>query len=585
MGAIKGEGIKNQLGRPHLGRFVLLVREAAQNAWDARDPERDCGPIRFWMDITTMAGKQGDEWRRLLEVEAPSAGHLPLRQELVGEIAVLFVSDRGTTGLGGPTRADEAREDEPHDYVSFVLNIGDPRDTDFGGGTYGFGKAVFFNASAASTILVHSRARVGAGVESRLVGCALGTSFELEGRVYTGRHWFGLEQTEKGVVEPVVGPLADSIAAALGFPAFANDETGTTVAVVAPSFESQTPSEVAHELALATLWHLWPKMVDLGGGPGMQFRVTDHGEEVRIQDPEEHPVIREFVHALRGLGQGERVTYGAQRMPVGRIRLRTTFAPPPVIDEVGLSAGIDGAVHHCCLLRAPELVVEYRPGPRLPNENLWYAGVFRADDEQDAVFARAEPPTHDAWEPASLDGAERSLVRTTLRKVDEALRQHAAPRPSEGSSGGGDGLAGMSRLLGHLIAPAPGQGAGRGVGRGARGGRRTQAVKMLDSPRWERVDGTDVLIQAFEVSAGRGVTVDADVSVRLWGGGGAEGDPPLGAELPRLIAWRSPDGSVHPPGRLAVRGDEAGRWEAVVSVPADTATSIRVRVARESGDD
>ena len=61
---------------------------------------------------------------------------------------MLFVTDRGTEGLGGPTRADEVHEGESHDYVSFVLNVGEPRDTKLGGGTYGFGKAVFFLASS-----------------------------------------------------------------------------------------------------------------------------------------------------------------------------------------------------------------------------------------------------------------------------------------------------------------------------------------------------------------------------------------------------------------------------------------------------
>ena len=35
-GNIASEGMRNQLGRPRLDRLSLLVRESAQNAWDAK---------------------------------------------------------------------------------------------------------------------------------------------------------------------------------------------------------------------------------------------------------------------------------------------------------------------------------------------------------------------------------------------------------------------------------------------------------------------------------------------------------------------------------------------------------------------
>lgn len=35
-GASAAEGIRNQLGRPELDLLTILVRESAQNSWDAR---------------------------------------------------------------------------------------------------------------------------------------------------------------------------------------------------------------------------------------------------------------------------------------------------------------------------------------------------------------------------------------------------------------------------------------------------------------------------------------------------------------------------------------------------------------------
>jgi hypothetical protein len=580
MGAIKAEGIKNQLGRPTLDRFVILVREAAQNSWDAADPDRE-GPVRFAIDLRRLDEPTAGIWHDLLAENAPPAEYLPLRERLESPLSILFIGDRGTKGLGGPTRADAAREDKPHDYVSFLLNVGDPRDTPLGGGTYGFGKAVYFLASTAYTVLIHTRCRNENDlVESRLVGCALGAAFESDGHSFTGRHWFGFPVDSSDIVDPVRGDQADAIAAELGFPTFEGEELGTTIAVVAPDLDERTPDDVVSRLALAILWHLWPKTVDSGGGPSMRFSVALDDAPVAIPDPATHPVLREFVAAHRELDDlGETITYGAGAQPIGKVRLRTTYAPPPVIDAIGQDAGLHDSVHHCCLLRGPELVVEYRQGPRLPDDLLWYAGVFKAFPELDPVFARAEPPTHDAWSPENLDDRDRSLVRTTLRKIDEKLRSHAAPRATQTPGGGAEGLAGMSRLLGSLLAPAPGEAAGpRPSPKPGTRSPRT-AVQMVGPPQWEQLDGRDVLVQAFDVTTSRQLTIDAETSVRVWGGAGKEADPPLGAADPELVAWRDPQGRTHPAGRLAIGADEGGRWAAIVASPADTATRIRVHEA------
>jgi hypothetical protein len=579
MGAIKAEGIKNQLGRPTLDRYVLLVREAAQNSWDAADPAYE-GPVRFSLALCSLEEDAAREWRRVLSEKAPSPGELPLLDELDKPLSILYVSDRGTRGLGGPTRADATTEEEAHDYVSFLLNVGDPRDSPLGGGTYGFGKAVFFLASTAGTVLIHTRCRDEFGnPESRLIGSALGPGFEADGRAFTGRHWFGLPEGSSEIVEPVRGEDADRIARALGFPPFQGDELGTTVAVVAPNLDGQSPEAVAERMAQAILWHLWPKMVDRGTGPAMLFAVSNDGASIPITDPDDHPALREYAGVLRELDElGETIGYGPGAVPVGKIRVRTTYAPPPIIDEVGQEAGFAAGVHHCCLLRGPELVVDYRPGPPLPDDLLWYAAVFRVLPEHDPTFARSEPPTHDAWSPENLDDRDRSLVRTTLRKIDQALSAHAAPRPAENAGGNADGLAAMSRILGGLLAPAPGEAAGPPT-TPASGGTRSRTVKMVGLPEWTQLDGRDVVAQTFEVDGRRGITVDADTTVRVWGGGGREGQPPSGAAVPRLVGWRDPQGVFHPAGRLAIGAGEGGLWHALVASPPDTVTRIRVREA------
>ena len=576
-----GEGIKKQLGRPKLDRLTVLVREAAQNSWDAADPSRG-GPVEFTVDLRDLAPATTSVWQKTFRAGAPHDEHLPLRSTLQRtELSVLFVSDRGTTGLGGATRADQLAPGDPHDYASFLLKVGDPRDKAFGGGTYGYGKAVFFSASSAFTIVVYTRCESEAGeIESRLVGCALGQAFHLDGTSHTGRHWFGIRADDE-IVDPICGDAADELADKLGFPSFAVDERGTTIGVVAPDLDERDSEQSIRIIADSILWHLWPKMVaGKDGAPAMTFTVTHNDVLVDVADPAEHPILCVFVRALTDLDEsGDLITYGSSETSIGKIALRTTFDPPPPIDEVAEAAGLGGGVHHCCLLRVPELVVEYRPGPALPDERIWYGGVFRVLPEQDDTFAHAEPPTHDAWSPDDLPRLERSVVRTTLRKIDDALKRHASPTGSTDAPGSAEGLAAVSRFLGSLLAPAPGQAAG--LRRGERTGRHVRrAVRMIGSPRWAEHQGQDVLIQEFDVDARRVVTVDAETSVRVWGGGGKESAPPLGATNPMLEGWQAPDGTIHPPGRIAIRPGQGGRWQAIVRSPPDTATRIQVREAK-----
>lgn len=177
-GASAAEGIRNQLGRPELDLLTILVRESAQNSWDARLTQAS-SPVEYRIDMWTVGPAHTGAWRELLLNDAPAGtAKFPLRDTLRhGPVQVLAVSDRGTRGLGGPTRADDAVGPD-RDFVSFIRNIGEPRDTALGGGTYGFGKGIFYLLSKSGTVLVHSRCRTAkGGHETRLIGCTLWKSY------------------------------------------------------------------------------------------------------------------------------------------------------------------------------------------------------------------------------------------------------------------------------------------------------------------------------------------------------------------------------------------------------------------------
>ncbi|MFF2551978.1 hypothetical protein ACFVUS_13325 [Nocardia sp. NPDC058058] len=423
-GASAAQGIRNQLGKPELDHMTILVRESAQNSWDARIDDRTT--VDYRIDLQTVSAADTSAWRQHLLRNAPVDAYLPLRKSLQqGLIRLLSISDLGTTGLGGPTRADIVTDGQ-RDFVSFIRNIGEPRDMILGGGTYGFGKGILYLVSRPGVVLVHTRCEYEGRLETRLMGAALWKSYqavERNGdRRYTGRHWWGDNSGE--VIEPLVGAEAEAIARQLGLRPFSDDETGTTVTLVDPDLEGNEAAEVADYLAETIAWQLWPKMLArLNGVVPMRFTVTCDGITHTVPDPTQTYPLRLFVGAYQAMAGAEGRELRSQRPKrlLGRLGLTRQVAPPFESDRASEMAGFERNVHHVCLMRPAELVVTYWPGPKPASELISYAGVFRADTALDEVYASAEPPTHDSWNFQSLELPDRTFVSVTFKRIREEV--------------------------------------------------------------------------------------------------------------------------------------------------------------------
>ncbi|MGW2958263.1 hypothetical protein ACWDGI_07210 [Streptomyces sp. NPDC001220] len=639
-GASAAEGIRNQLGRPELDLLTILVRESAQNSWDARLTQSQ-GPVDYRIDMWTVGPAHTAAWRELLLAGAPSiAENFPLRDTLKrGPIRVLAVSDRGTRGLGGPTRADNAVGPD-RDFVSFIRNIGEPRDKAFGGGTYGFGKGIFYLLSKPGTVIVHSRCRTRVGTyETRLIGCALWKSYPDGDRRYTGRHWWG--DAAGSVVEPLVGEEAEAVAQRLGLRAFGPEETGTTVAVVDPNLDDLEPAQAADYLSDTISWHLWPKMISTAGDPpAMNFSVVCDGVQHLVPDPRSTRPLNMFVAAYEAMlgAAGIDLECLKPRKYLGRLGLVKRIMPTLEPTRASLMLDIDDLIHHVCLMRPAELVVTYHPGPKPPSTNQGYAGVFRADESMDEVYAKAEPPTHDAWNPQSLDRPESTYVQTTYRRISEALEQllslSGTARPGatqvalgaasslfSGLVGGAWGIGGATAYSKPQImaagstrptethdvttSRAPGrpttdsrvtsEAAGESTSEegglpsgdqpfpsssvdGAHSGvRRRPRVQYLGDPYFDDRGDISVLIQEFRLPVPGPQRLYIDLAITLPGTGARETDPPIGASMPELIGWEDETGRLHTRDPYLVEGGESV-WRALVRPAPDTVTEIGIKV-------
>ena len=451
-GNIQAPGIMNQLGRPNLDPLTVLVREAVQNSWDAR--ANDNNTVEFDLSGWTLNKKQLDCLKRNLFGKRPRSQFLPLDLVLSENVDVLAVSDRGTLGLGGPTRADIYTGKGARDFVDFVRNVGQPSDKQNSGGTYGYGKAAFYRLSMAQTIVIYTRCFVNGKYQSRLIAAALGNPYNHENKIYTGRHWWG--DLINGIIEPILDKKADDIAMQLGLQQLKDNNCGTTIVVIAPNFsgekvtdqlslfkdeKNRTPYQALCYMAESILWYFWPKMMPIGNKkPAMKFHISWQGNEIKLPKPENYPPLKGYVDSMlllkqnkSGSAMNHQLMEIASQKPnqkIGYIAIHlfqisnSNFFDTHEDDKVK----IEGFTHHTAIMRQPELVVKYIPGPILSSEWFGYGGVFIANEEVDSIFASSEPPTHDNWVVDSLeDRRSKIIVRAAMREVSNVMETFSKP--------------------------------------------------------------------------------------------------------------------------------------------------------------
>lgn len=599
-GSTTAPGILKQLGRPDLDEFTVLIREAAQNSWDARNAS---GDVDFCVRLERL-GERSQAWRDLLLPSPPAASIDAFDKSLHADSWILIVSDRGTQGLGGPIRATERPgPDERNDFVQFLRNVGEPRDSALGGGTYGFGKGIFYRTSSVRTLLADTRVLRGGAAERRLMGAALGDDYYDNDNVrHTGRHWWG-RIAEDGVIDPLLGEDAENASVALGLPAFEPDHTGTDIVVVGLDFaladdegDASTPLALAEHLASAILWNLWPKFPEVvgNGQQSMRFRVMLEGHEILIPDPVSVPMLRPFVRSFLDL-DGEPKSYVRTTHPklsVGDFAVRIEVATSSGSRVELAGCPFEGRPHHVARMRQAGLIVDYHAGVVPLDSEFGYGGVFRASAEADEFFAAAEPPTHDGWNPEGLGRDARLVVQGAAQFLKNALKERFATpqvRPDELSPG----LGRASHRLSGLVAGTRGTGAAPagdpdGPGKPVPGGRgpvRPAAARLVGDPWIERAGDAMLAFAAVRVESPHLVESIKGLVDVVVEGGARETTAPTGSPAPKVLGWLARDdrASLFPGDEIAAFGNTKD-WLLVSEYDNSLVIRFRLDVRSVSGE-
>ncbi|AZZ41238.1 hypothetical protein C0Z11_01845 [Acidipropionibacterium jensenii] len=584
-GDIAGDGTKKLLGTS-VAPATLLLRETAQNSWDARRSGR---VPEYQMRFRTL----DERGMRVLRKEVfpgtpPHPGEGIIKSLRVPSMNVIEIHDRGTAGLGGPTRNDSmALAGATTNYRDFVLTVGAPRDQQYGGGTYGFGKTSAFRASRCETILVWTRIEPKSGqFEERLIAIAVNKSFVWGGVRYTGQQWWGRRAEIHGMpqVEPVLDDEAHRLGESLFERGFSPTETGTSIMILAPAFVDGR-DQFVQEVQRAITLNLWPKIIE--GQPDdrrMDISLVVDGRSQRILNAADSAVIaakQQCLSVVRQLQDGQESTNplvedfeircGNPKRRIGRLALRACVSPPgdPFKD----------AENAVTLMRSgAELVVEDKDFGKIENGRGEWVGVFKPELEMDDVFAAAEPPSHDEWNLSALQGHSKTFVNVGLRRIKETVKSFLAPLPDPEQVKDESSAGELAQALGALVVPALDQdSAAQGSGtkrsksskrRDAR--RRTSKVEILgyklvpSGPTASRGTAmTQFTLRALSDSKHGNVQVTPKFAIA------GEGDQKIDDDEVYVDSWVTRDGVDRNQEGLVV--PSGAKFTANVSYPSDVA--------------
>lgn len=609
-------GFKRLLGAPRLDGLQLVLREAIQNCCDAA--KLGLGP-RILIRLRTLTQEQATTLRDVVLRERPfipaSADALEASLSRAA-VRVLEICDFGTTGLGGPTRADRIPVGvERTDFIDFMRNVGTRRNTDLGGGTYGFGKASLYRMSRCSTIIVDTLAHdPGPGGEARrIMGCHLGESGEREEeggylRRFTGRHWWGVDGSEDdadGVGEPQTGDAAGILARALGSPLREGaGATGSSIMILDPDLRLDALDEEPADIAVAdegtanigvhilerVLWNFWPRMMDTTPeARRVRLTVEVEGVELETPRPEDCPPLDLFARAMNELraGRGTGIRSGRPQAALGSLAISKGVRADRLPSFRGASLLPDRA--SCiALMRPAEMVVYYLEGPALPDERTEWAGVFITSEEKEVeeAFASSEPAAHDVWDPSALPkGPARTWVRVALQRLGEAASAVGAPRPAADSSeGSSHSVAAVAGMLGSFLAGVGQGGPSRrtGGGGGSGGGSRARRVSQPAFERLEMYEDQRAAVFTLSITgAGPLPALELTPTVSFDGGGLVASAMDL-EQLPEVLGVDGPDAYFRPEPVVDI-GDFQGELTVWVSVPDNCAVGLRAVLLPEAG--
>ena len=444
---IRATARRHSLGGTGLSPESRLAREVIQNSVDATLPNKKTS-VLIWDKM--LSGQEVLTFRNLIgfaDSDSPFS-----RLEKLGlkvgnaytqmkskakspSFSVTLVEDRNTCGLC----YDESDEKDRFDELCLSYGQDATAAAAERGGSYGFGKGVYEEASDCNTFIVYSVYKPNPngpnepGSHARLFGCATFNGHTVGNTDFKGRALFGVYKKRQGQTEcrPILDDAAHRMARELGFLERRPTEYGTSIMIIGSTIDMD-----ALRVAIEDYW--WPRIYS----NQLSVELWDDNAPINPPEPREREDLKPYLKCYSLIEEKMAPDEDEKLIKLQRESSSTAqpgqlaLKPLPqsdedAMDDVASDTHLNSTV---ALIRSgPKMVVEYLdPGGRAAAN---FAGVFLSHPDVEQELHLSEPPAHDSWapnsprlseayaeDPANMEAA-RQLVVSILNRIKSRTRE------------------------------------------------------------------------------------------------------------------------------------------------------------------
>lgn len=418
-----------------------FVRETLQNSCDAQ--LTGASQVLMVYRYLSIDANHSQQIHRILgfntEILPRIVDAIPGLDEKTTIDRILFIEDYGTTGLEEHSESGDILDSK---FGRFFYGVGDNDESSDSGGSFGYGKAVYTDKSKIRTILAYSCYKDQEGISRKILfGVTRTKSFTFNTKKYPGFIFLCSNEVEHAYeMSPFRDGEADQLAAELGFEIRTDEQTGTSVAILAPR---EIGDRDLDQIKASAENYWWKRIVD----GELTVSVSDDGVDESHADPTSVTHLKPFIdcyHIVSG-----------RREPQESIEKKKVFNTS---SSTGLSPGVfackqidvssaDGwtndslYTNSVALIRSSGMVVEYWKPPSSGGFLSPVAGVFIANKELNKLLRSSEPASHWGWDsksdrieeqeeflslpkPISLEDA-RKEIESIVRRINTHIRDFA----------------------------------------------------------------------------------------------------------------------------------------------------------------
>lgn len=227
---ISGSSLLRVIQNNDMPILDLLTREAIQNSLDAR--QDDAKSVDIEINVSKF------DKQALADSIYPFGDKLLNKHDNENMDNFISFSDTNTTGLVGPKNMGEVTNNDYGKFINLVFNIGKAQTMENAGGSWGYGKTVYYRVGI-GLVIFYSRIKIGNNYESRMVISLVEDehntiipSYNDEKRPKTGIMWFGRKDNEMNQLNPLTDEKEiNEILRIFNLEPFQNDSTGTKVII------------------------------------------------------------------------------------------------------------------------------------------------------------------------------------------------------------------------------------------------------------------------------------------------------------------------------------------------------------------